>query len=97
MSKKTIAWGVLSFGCPVVPWEVSLPSIYNKVGTSSNATLTTPHSQLNNHFELTTLDLLSINHKNNHNSLLILGYKYEKVKKERVVERFTRKLGVKGV
>ena len=47
-------------------------------GTSSNATPTTPHSQLNTHFELTALDLLSTNLKSNHNSPLTPNYKYDK-------------------
>ena len=80
--KKTIARGVLSFGYLVVSWEISLPSIHTEVGTSSNATPTTPHSQLNTHFELTTLDLLSTNYKSNHNPPLALDYKYDKQRKK---------------
>ena len=91
--KKTIARGVLSFGCSTVPWEVLLPSINAEVGTNSNATLTTPHSQLNVHIELTTLDLLSTNPKSNHNSPLTLDYKYDKQRKKKGLEKKEKKLG----
>ena len=76
-----------------MPWEVSLLSINIEVGTSSNAIPTTPHSQLNTHFQLTTLDLLSTNHKSNHNSPLTLDYKYDKREEERVVEKMGEETG----
>ena len=73
-----------------MPWEVSLPSINTKVGTNSNATPATPHSQLNTHFELTTLDPLSTNHKNNHNSPLTLDYKYDRQRKKKGLDSGSR-------
>ena len=76
-----------------MPWEVSLSRINTEVGTSSNDIPTTPHSQLNTHFQLTTLDLLSTNHKSNHNSPLTLDYKYDKREEERVVGKMGEETG----
>ena len=78
---------------PGSAWEVLLPSINTEVGTNSNATPTTPHSQLNTHFELTTLDLLSTNLESNHNSPLTPDYKYDKQRKKGGLEKVEKKLG----
>ena len=44
--------------CLIVPLGISLPSISTEVRTISKVTLTTLHSHLNTHLQLTTLDLL---------------------------------------
>ena len=55
-SKKTIARGVPSLGCTVVPQGVLLLSNSTELGTSSKATHTTPHSHLHTLSRLTTSD-----------------------------------------
>ena len=49
---------VLLPGCPVVSQGILLLSNSTEVGTNSKATRTTPHSHLNTHLGLMTLDLL---------------------------------------